>query len=804
MANEAKGNAALSPEQLKKHIDPAVFAFETTEEVPALQSIVGQKRGRNVMDFGLTMNQEGYNMYVSGIPGTGKTSFTYSIVNDFAKKPVTLYDWCYVYNFAEENYKPRVLQLPAGTGRQLKEDMEKFVKELETEIPSAFQEENYQKDKTALIQKYKQENDAQIAELDKMAHAYGFQIKHTSQGMITVPLKDGKVIGEQEYRNLTDTEKKEIEKNSNQLQEKIIAFTNSFRTIEKKMKKELETLDQHVALTAAEIHLEGLMKKYASIKEIQTFFQEVKADILKNIQDFLPQQEEQQGNPLQAMAGLGKNKNYTIKYQVNVLVDHHDPKGAPVVTADNPTYYNVIGKLEYENRMGVMTTDFTKIKPGYLHLANGGYLIMQVSDILSNRYAWEGLKRALKTKQIQIENIGEQAGLMATTSMKPEPIPLDVKVILIGNQELYQLLYHHDEDFSKLFKIKADFDVEMQANEENMHGLARFIHSHCVDHQLRHFDRNAVAKIIEYSGRLTSNQAKLSTRFNQIVEIIYEADTWARVDEDEIVTVSHVVKALSENEYRHNLFEEKVQESIDVGDIFIATEGKEIGQVNGLAVYNSGQYSFGKPSRITATTFIGKNGIINIERESNMSGSIHNKGVYILAGYLGQMFAQNQALSLTAHIAFEQSYGGVDGDSASSTELYAILSSLAGVPIDQGLAVTGSVNQKGEIQPIGGVNEKIEGFYEVCKNKGITGKQGVLIPFQNIKNLMLKDEVIIAVKKGNFHIYAVKTVTEGLAILTGESIDRLDADGKYAPGTVYEKVTAKLKRYYKIAKANKA
>src|SRR5699024_4580322 len=486
--------------------------------------------------------------------------------------------------------------------------------------------------------------------------------------------------------------------------------------------------------------------------------------------------------------------------EVNLIVDHTETKGAPVITADNPTFYNLVGKVEYESRMGVMSTNFTKIKPGFLHEANGGYLIVQAKDILSKSHAWDALKRSLLTKKVQIENIGEHAGLMATTSLNPEAIPLDIKVIIIGNLELYQLLYHHDEDFGKLFKIKADFDVEMDYNKENMNLLASFIHTHCNEHDLLHFDRAAVAKVVEHSIRLTSHQEKMSTRFNRLVEIIYEADTWAKMAGAKLIEEEHIKKAIREREYRSSLYEEKIQESIDEGSILLDTDGLKVGQLNGLAVYNVGQYSFGKPARITATTFMGRSGIVNIERESKMSGKIHNKGVYILTGYLGEQFAQDNPLSLTAHLASEQSYGGIDGDSASSTELYALLSSLSEVPLKQGIAVTGSVNQKGEIQPIGGVNEKIEGFFDVCKNKGLTGEQGVMIPHQNEKNLMLKDKVIEAVEAGMFHIYTVKTIEEGIEILTGEVAGKKKSDGTYEEGSVFAKVAAKLNQY--VEKSN--
>ena len=791
--------AALSPNQLKKTVDETQFEFETTEQVPTLTSIVGQERGRSVMDFGLNVNKIGYNLYVAGIAGTGKTTFTHSIVKEFAKKETTLYDWCYVYNF-DDAYKPKVLQLPVGMGKSLKEDMENLILDLKVDIPRAFNEEGYQKERALILREFKEKSGAVFEEINNIAKEYDFMIRQSGSGILTIPIINGRPITEEEYQALDEQQLMEIDEKSESLQERVIDYTNELRNIEKEIRLTLEKLDEKVVLTAVGYHIDELKRKYQACTDVTAYFDAVLEDILKHSNDFLEDGQEQQGaNPLTDMFPRKKGTNIKMRYAVNLLVDHSETKGAPVITADNPTYYNLIGKVEYESRMGVMSTNFTKIKPGYLHYANGGYIIIQAKDIFTKSYAWEALKRALLNQKLQIENIGEHAGLITTTSISPDAIPLDVKVVIIGNVQMYQLLYHYDEDFSKLFKVKADFDVEMDSNLENMTRLASFIHTHCKEHDLLNFHRSAVAKIVEYSARLAGNQKKLSTRFNQQVEIIYEADTWAKIEKAELVTAEHVIKAIKEREYRNNLYEEKIQASIDDGTILIDTDGEKVGQVNGLAVYNLGQYSFGKPSRITATTFVGQSGIINIERESKLSGNIHNKGVYILGGYLGEKFAQNHSLALTAHLAFEQSYGGVDGDSASSTELYALLSSLSEVPIHQGYAVTGSVNQKGEIQPIGGVNEKIEGFFEVCKNKGLTGKQGVLIPHQNVQNLMLKDEVIEAVKEGLFHIYQVKTIEEGIEILTGVRAGTLNEDGEYEKDTIYERVAKKLAKYARLS-----
>lgn len=792
---DIKESLKLIPNQLKRTVDPSTFDFKTTKELPNLQGIVGQERGHSVINFGLNVDKVGYNIYVAGLPGTGKNTFANSLVRKFAQDDVELFDWCYVYNF-EDAYKPKVLQLPVGLGKSLKQDMEDFVQNLKADIPRAFNEESYKKEKAEIVQEFQEKTNEIFQELNKIAEKEGFVIRQSGSGFLTIPLVNGKPITEEQYQHLDKGLVQEIEARTVKIQEKVVEFTDKIRELEKEAKKTLENLDSRVALAAAGYHLDDLKERYKDCENVLAYLEDVQDDILVNIGDFLQKEDEEGVHPLQDMLQrTPRNSNFPMKYEVNLIVDHTKTTGAPVITADNPTFYNLLGKVEYESRMGVMSTNFTKIKPGFLHEANGGYLIVQAKDILSKSYAWDALKRALLTKQIQIENIGEHSGLMATTSLSPEPIPLNIKVVIIGNLELYQLLYHYDEDFGKLFKIKADFDVEMDFNKENMKLLASFIHTHCNEHDLLHFDRSAVAKVVEYSIRLTSHQEKMSTRFNQIVEIIYESDTWAKLAGDNLVTKDHVEKAIREREYRSNLYEEKIQESIDEGTILIDTEGEKVGQVNGLAVYNVGQYSFGKPTRITATTFMGRRGIVNIERESKMSGKIHNKGVYILGGYLGEQFAQEHPLTLTAHLAFEQNYGGIDGDSASSTELYALLSSLSGVPIDQGIAVTGSVNQKGEIQPIGGVNEKIEGFFEVCKNKQLTGKQGVIIPHQNVKNLMLDEEVIEAVSARKFHIYAVKTIEEGIEVLTGLQAGEKDLEGNYPDGTIFAKVADQLEQY---------
>lgn len=793
-----KHTSELQPEELKKVVDYSIFSFESTEHVEKLTTIVGQQRARSVMNFGLHVNKPGYNLYVAGMEGVGKTSFVTTVVNDFSDREAKLFDWCYVNNF-EDEYKPKVLKLPVGLGKQLKKSMENLLNALKEDIPNAFSEENRQKNRTSIIQKYKDKVDKVYKETNDIATENGFLLKQSDSTVATIPMgEDGKPITEEAYNLLDDEQRAAIESNSAKLQEIILEATKTILHFEQELKKSLEGFDHQTALTTIDFHIKELKEEYKDCSEVIRYLKAVRKDIVNNFHVFLPKQTKTDEKQL---GYLFKDETQALKkYTINVLIDNSETKGMPVISADNPTFYNLIGKVEYENRMGVMSTDFTKIKPGYLHVANGGYLLIQAKDIFSKSQAWEGLKRSLLIHKLQIENIGEHASIIATASVYPDPIPLDVKVIIIGNMDIYQALYQHDEDFRKLFKIRVDFDVEMKYNQDNISGLVSFIHTHCKKLGLRHFDPSAVAKIIEYSSRIAGDQNKLSTRFNLQVELIYEADAWASIMGDNLVSEKHIEKAIEEKRYRSNLYEEKIQASIDEGSILIDTDGGKIGQVNGLAVYNLGQYQFGKPSRITATTFMGKKGFVNIERESQMSGNTHNKGVYILGGYLGQKFAQKYPLVLTAHIAFEQSYGGVDGDSASSTELYAILSSLAEIPINQGLAVTGSVNQNGEIQPIGGVNEKVEGFYNVCKSRGLTGKHGVLIPHQNVKNLMLNDEVIESVRAGQFHIYKVRTIEEGIEILTGIAAGQPDEHGDYDNDTVYGKVAEKLRLFMEFAK----
>ncbi|SHI98446.1 Lon protease family protein [Lutispora thermophila] len=784
----------LSANELANKCSREELGFQTTAELEPLDGIIGQERAVSSMEFGLTIKRNGYNIFVAGLTGTGRSSYTKSICKKIAATEKTPDDWCYVYNFKNPD-RPKAINLPTGHGHIFVKDMRKLVKMLKLNIPKAFESEEYEKQKREILEDYQNKSSDIMDAFNRYVNEQGFILKRSEQGLLTIPMVDGKPLEEGDFMKLETSKRKELEEKSYIIQKKLMEYMKQMKDIEKNARNKIEELEARIALITVEQPIRELMEKYADNKNVLNYLSAVQKDIIQNIEDFRKLDKEK-AEDIELLEKINV-KDYTIKYKVNLIIDNRDTKGAPVIVESNPRYYNLLGRIDYESNMGVVTTDFTKIKPGSIHAANGGYLIINMSDIAKSPESWDGLKRALKNNSIAIENIHSNAGLVSG-GLKPEPIPLNVKVILLGNNNLYQMLYSYDEDFRKLFKIKADFDMEMPSDAANINKYARFISSHCREKDLLHFDCEAVAAVIDYSRRLAEHKHKLSTRFNDIVEILYEADAWARIDSSDIVRGIHVKKAIEQKRYRSNKIEEKLQELIDAGVILISTDERVVGQVNGLSVMDMGDYAFGKPSRVTATTFAGDKGITNIEREVEMSGSIHDKGVLILSGYLGEKFAQEFPLTLSAHICFEQLYDGVEGDSASSTELYALLSSLSGVPIKQYIAVTGSVNQKGIIQPIGGVNEKIEGFFETCKHRGLTGKEGVMIPHQNVVNLMLNDEIIEAVEKGLFHIYPVTTIEEGIEILTDMPAGSMDGEGRYPEGTLYNLVQKKIEKYARL------
>ncbi len=780
----------VSYKDLKYTCNTDVFDFETTEGLDINYKGFGQQRGIASLEFGLSVDTKGYNVYLEGPTGSGKTTYTKNYLNKICKTKKSPPDWCYIYNFENPN-EPVAVSLPAGEGNNFKETMDKFIKEIRTDIKNTFKNEDFEKEKTVITQKYQEKRAALLENLNKKSEKYGFQVKSADNGIYMMPMIDGKVIKEEEFEQLDDDLKKEYEDKSTIVQQQIIEVIAQIKALDAESEKKVQEWQSNIAVLTIEGHISYVKSNFKRNRKITQFLDGVKKDILKNISKFLEEDKKSPENqdPRRQEAKPWEN------YRVNVFIDNSNCEGAPVIMDSNYSFNNLFGRLEYENYYGILKTDHTMIRPGLLQKANGGYIILQANDILSEPTSYDYLKKVLRNKEIGIDNSAEQRSSMVLVSLKPEPIPLDLKVILIGNENVYQTLLSVDEEFRKLFKIKVEFEDSADVNDDNLIDLAGFVHGFCTDEELPHLDKGAVGRLAEYSCRLADNKKKLSTQFGELAQVIVEAATWAKIDKSKVVTKEYINKALVERKNRVKKYDEKYTEMIKDRVLLIDTKGSKVGQINGLTVMSVGDYSFGKPVRITANTYTGKNGIINIEREVELSGSSHSKGILILNGYLGELFAKDMPLSLTASICFEQLYNGVDGDSASSTELYALLSSLSNVPINQAIAVTGSVNQKGEIQPIGGVNEKIEGYYEICKLKGLDGNQGVMIPMQNIQNLNLDQEVVEAVKNGKFHIYAVSSIDEGIEILTG-----VPAGKKDIPGTVNYMAYQTLKKFAKASK----
>jgi len=784
--------------QLKGSCDFGEMSFDTTENLEPSDGMIGQERARQALEFGLHVKNKGYNIYISGYPGTGRTTFATAYAQKSAANEKTPPDLCYVYNFKEPK-KPRLITLNAGQGKEFRTEMDELIGRLQNELPKVYNEKDFENKKTEIIREYQNKRDEIIKDMTEEAKGQNFGIKSTNSGIYFMPIVDGEMISEEQYEALSQEQRDDIGKNSEVIQAKATEVMREIKGYEKSTRKRVEDLEYSIGLFTISHHINQIMENYADNQKMLDYLSEVKEDILDSIEDFIEQDSDEEDS-LQAILPWYYKKateDAFSKYRVNLMTDNSEAKGAPVIVDFNPTYSNLVGEAEYDNEFGNLSTDFMKLKPGLLHKANGGYLILQAYDLLSSVHAWEILRRALLTREIVTEPLREFTSGVAVSTIKPEPVQLDIKVILIGSHYYYDVLNIYDEEFSKLFKISVDFDYEMDFDRKNAKELARFIKRFVEKEKTANFDKNAVIYIIEYASRLAESREKLSTRFNRITELLTEAETWASMENNQLITEEHVKKAIAEREYRLSMYEEKLSEMIEKDIIMIDTTGKKIGQINGLAILDTGNFTFAKPSRITATTYMGKSGIVNIEKEADISGNIHDKGIQVIIGYLGQTYAQNFPLSMSCRVCFEQNYSGIDGDSASSTELYAILSSLSELPINQEIAVTGSVNQRGEIQAIGGVTTKIEGFFGVCKKRGLSGSQGVMIPKQNIQDLTLKDEVIEAVRKGQFHIYSIETIDDGIELLTGVKAGKLNEKGKYPLTSVHGKVYKKLKEFNK-------
>lgn len=789
-------NNELTYKDLKNLCNPNIFNFETTDELETSGLVYGQERGIAALQFGLSINAKGYNLYIEGPSGVGKTMYTKQYVSEIASKQKTPDDWCYIYNFDNPN-EPIAVSLPAGEGKNFASTMEAFVEDIRKYLKRTFNNDDFEKEKTLIKQKYEEKRTKLLEALNKETLKNNFQVKAAPNGIYMLPVYKGKALDEAEFEKLDDSIKAGYEEKSSIVQEQIMQVIGQLKLIEKESEKKVDEWQSNIALLTINSYINPIRAAYKKNQKIITFLDNIKKDILKNISNFIIEETCTQPTPQSPKPEVVKP---WLNYRVNLFVDNSNTEGSPVIMDSNYSYQNLFGKLEYENQYGMLRTDYTMLKSGILHKANGGYLILQAQDLLVNQLCYDTLKKSLLIKEANIENNMEQRSSLVMISLKPEPIPLNVKVLLLGDANIYHTLLALDPDFKKLFKIKVEFEESAPRNNDNILRLAKFVHSYCEKEKCLPLDKSAMAKVVEYASRLSDDKEKLSTHFNEIGEIVSESSTWARLSKKKIVTADYVDKALKKRIERVKKYDQKYAELIEENSLLIDTDGYKVGEINGLTVMTIGDYTFGKPAKITANTFMGKTGVINVERETDMSGPTHSKGVLILRGYLGEKFAQDFPLSLTASLCFEQLYNGVDGDSASSTECYAILSSLSNVPITQSIAVTGSVNQKGFIQPIGGVNEKIEGFYNICKNRGLTGKQGVIIPIQNVRNLHLTDEIIENVKEKKFHIYAVSTIDEGIEILTGVPAGKQNKDGKYPAGTINHLVYEKLKKYYENSK----
>lgn len=771
----------IRPEQLRTTCDPAQFSFDTTADLDSTADIIGQPRGVRALAFGIDMISPGYNIYVLGAKGTGRSTAIKRFLEARTQEKPAPDDWLYVHNF-EVPYQPRALSLPAGRGALFQTRMTRLISDISHDLRQAFDVESYVTAVQMLQDEVQLQQSALLTALQQQATAVGLVLVETASGLTLAAVgPDGRPLPPAEFQTLPAEQQQALEQARLSLIDDVDGTLRQMRDLDLAARDRLRALDREVAASAIDHHFASLNAEYVEFPAVLNYLRQVYADVLNQIDDFAPPE--------------GSTDEIDLRrYEVNLLVDNSQTTGAPVSVVINPSFHELFGRIEFEMQSGVMTTHFTDIKPGALHQTNGGYLIVDARDLAENELAWEALKRALKGREIRL-----QAGPVAdgapvpAKSLSPEPIPLTIKIILVGSPGLYYYLYDYDDDFRTLFKVRVDFEDVMPRSADNEAAYASFIATRCSDEQLKPFDRTAVAKVVEYGTRLADDRKKLSTRFGAIADLIREANYWAESHGRSQVAADDVRQALAERRYRSNYLEEHLQEEILHGTLFIATDGTAAGQVNGLSVYDTGDYAFGQPSRITARTFMGDGGVIHIERETQMSGPIHDKGVLTLYGYLGGKYAQDQPLTLTASVTFEQNYGGIEGDSASLAELYAIVSCLSRIPVKQGIAVTGSFNQHGMVQPIGGVNEKIEGFFEICRARGLDGDQGVVIPASNLDNLMLNEDVVTAVADGKFGIWAVQTVDDGIELLMGEPAGRRDADGLYPEGTVHYAVQHRLR-----------
>ncbi len=785
----------LSADLLRGVVDPDSLGAQSTENACSLEEpVIAQERALDALNFALGMKGLDYNAYVAGPARADMEALTRVIVNKAASRTATPPDLIYVNNF-KDSEQPRVIALEKGLGSQFRKDMEEFIEMTQAEIPDVFESEEYTTRREEISGEYETIRKGVLDRLEEEARKEGFILNIGQTGMMIIPAEDDAAMSEEAIRNLDEDRKKELREKSEKLQARMGEVVRQLRKLEKEFKKRKKEHDQEIALYVVSHHIEELKEKYEASEDIRTYLEEVKQDIVQNIDDF----RQKSAIPQLPLPMAAAQPNLT-RYEVNVFVDNSELEGAPVIFESNPTFPNLFGTIERKAQFGALFTDFTMVRPGAIHRANGGFLVIKVLDILKHYYSYEGIKRALKNGEISVEDLGEQLGFFSTRVLKPQPVKLNIKVVLIGSSLYYHLLYFYDEDFSKLFKVKAHVDDQIKTSDKEIQDYISFMCTVVQKYDLPHLDKTGIARVIEYGSELAERRDKLSLETTALADIIKESAYWAGQAGSGLIAYEHVEQAIRRKKYRSNLYEERVQELIREDTLKIQTSGEAVGQINGLSVIDLGDYMFGRPSRITATVALGKEGVVDIEREAELGGSFHTKGVMILDGYLKTKYAQDVSLSLTASIAFEQSYSYIDGDSASGAELFALLSAIGKLPLKQSIAVTGSVSQFGEIQPIGGANHKIEGFFDICAERGLTGEEGVIIPVGNANDLMLKSEVVEAVRAGKFHVYAVGSADEAMTILTGLKPGNLRKDGSYTKDSFNDVVKRSLKEMFERAK----
>ena len=778
----------VSSELLRRRCDPDSLGFETTDEIPSLEGMIGQDRALKALELALGLNEPGFNVFISGLPGTGRNTALRAYVERAASRRTVPPDWGYVHNF-KDSTQPVPLSLPCGMMRELAADMDELVATVRRDVLRMFESDEYTERMETAMQGIEAKRKAMMAEMEKAAIRAEFSLRSTPSGLAPVPLKDGQPLSESEYSAMTEAEREGLSQSASKLKLTMNRTFSEIRRLGKAAAEEAREVDREIVLFTLTPIVDELQEKYADYPDVVGYLDEVETDMVEHLDLLKPK------DPTPGPLGQpSTDEDEFVKYRVNDLVDNTVCDFAPVVFEHIPTYYNLFGRIDYQSRMGTLNTDHTLVKSGAIHEANGGYLVLQARDLLANALSWQTLKTTLRSGEIRIENMGEKYSPLPSTTLRPKPIPVNAKVIVVGTPDILHLLQANDEDFQRYFKVIAYFDTAMDRTRENEAKYAEFISGRSRNGGLKPVHKTGVSMIIDHSSRLAEHQGKLTTRFIDVADIIAEANHWASLEEAEFITGDHVREAIEQRHYRSSLAQERLRDLIEEGTIKISTEGSVVGQVNGLAVLSHGGNQFGKPNRVTAIVSLGRGQLINIERETKLSGKIHDKGFFILTGYLRGKYGYDKPLSLNASIGFEQSYSEVDGDSASSTELYALLSAISGFPINQGIAVTGAVNQNGEVQAVGGVTHKIEGFFEICKVKRLTGRQGVLVPRDNLKHLSLSDDVTEAIENKRFHIYGVSTVDEGIEVLTGVPAGDLQVDGEYPEGTVHRAVEQRLRQ----------